>query len=620
MNRICAKIVSLTFMFGLTVPRLFAGAGNNNPTGVVGEFDGDVMTGCRYDPYTANAARSVTELVVAGSVGNYPLAFTRIANSRYSIGVDDSGNGLTADFGSAGNWVHSYQWAIDSTTKQSGKPTSFTVRYDDGRIVTFAASTNGDPYYRGGQGLSDRLQVFWDSSTAGRAYLIKPDGGKVWFSIAIARPSGCSGCYLYTYNVQGIIDPFGKTTTISGSPGNFYPNPTGLVTITEPGGRWIKLYYVQTGNVWNYVIDHLTASDGRTVQYGYTLAGHTISSLDPWLSQVTYFSDPTLVASYTYQVDNTYGGNNELIRTAIDPMYSGPMWKIAYNYATGTNPDFTAVVYGQILSENYFDGTNIGPAVSTLTVLNSTTRKETRADGKTRTFTYDTSGFLTTWTDFKGNSASQTYDSNGYVNSVTDFNGHTTNFTNNAFTGATLTTTFPSTPADTPPNTPRGVVSYTYGSPSCADPNNQDSNNPYYICTGTDEGGHTTTYTRDTSRRVTQVSYPDGGSESFQYNSFGQVTSHTLPTSGVETFEYHARGLPQKYRDAYHASPSNPNAWYLYDSVDRISAITDTLGSGAGDINHTTSFIYNSRGDLNVTTLPVDPNDGQRHTISKGYN
>src|SRR6202011_3872266 len=113
------------------------------------------------------------------------------------------------------------------------------------------------------------------------AYLLRSDGGKVYFTVSGTVAS-----------VQSIIDSYGQATTISGSPANFYPNPTGLVTITEPGGRWIKLYYVQTGNPWFYVINQLTASDGRTVQYGYTIAGHAISSLDPWLSQVNYYNDP----------------------------------------------------------------------------------------------------------------------------------------------------------------------------------------------------------------------------------------------------------------------------------------------------------------------------------------
>ena len=606
MKRIHIRLTAILFC-GFAAPQLFGGAGNNNPTGVVGEMNGNITTACNYDPYTANAVRPVTDIVVAGEVGAYPLAFTRISNSRYTIGQDDNGFGLNADFGGDGNWIHSYQWAIDTKLTARGKPTSFAVRYDDGRVVTFSASTNGDPYYRGGNGISDRLQVFWDSSTTGRAYLIRPDGGKVWFSIAITPGGG--GWTQYTYTVQGIIDPYGQTTTITGS------YLTGLVTITEPGGRWLKLYYTSPPNNPNgYFINMVSASDGRRVVYNYTYDQYLTS---PTLTGAQYYDDPTLVATYTY----TGSTGNKLLYTAVDPMYGGPMWKIAYTYASGTNPDGTAAVYGQILSENYCpDGTYAGPAVSTLTVVDSTTRKETRADGKTRTFTFDATGLLTSWTDFKGTGASQTYDTNGFVNAVTDFNGHTTNFTKNAFTGAMLTTTFPSTPLDTPAGTPRGVVTYTYGSATCADPNNKDANNPYYVCTATDEGGHTRTYTRDSNKRLIQVSYPDGGAESFQYNSFGEVTNHTLRTSGIETFEYDSRGLLQKYRDPYHASPSNPNTWYSYDSLDRISGVTDALGSGPGDINHTTNFAYNSRGDITVTTLPTDPNDGQRHTTTKAYN
>ena len=55
-------------------------------------------------------------------------------------------------------------------------------------------------------------------------------------------------------------------------------------------------------------------------------------------------------------------------------MYAGPMKRIAYDYKplTPTNPDGTTPVYGQILSERYWDGTlgheHNGAAVSTLTV------------------------------------------------------------------------------------------------------------------------------------------------------------------------------------------------------------------------------------------------------------
>lgn len=594
-------------LIGLATGHIFS-QGNDNPTGVAGEFNGSVTTGCHYDPYTGNAKRSVTDLVVAGGIGTYPLEFTRISNSREQVFADNSDGGQSADLGVAGAWLHSYQWTIDSKLQANGArpPSKATVNYPDGRVVTFYPSTNGDPYYRGLQGVRDRLQFVWDSNTAGRAYLIMPDGGKVLFGITISPQSGCGGsCKLYSYKVQSVIDPYGQTTTITGSPQSL------LVTVTEPGGRWIKMFYINSATS-GYLIDHITASDGRTVQYTYIdIPG------DLELIQVNYFNDPTLVATYTYQPDSTTGtGPPVILSTCIDPMYSGPMWKIGYRYASGA--------YGYISSENYFDGTNIGSAVSTLSGYT-----ETRGDGKTRTFTYGTPPFLTSWTDFKGHPGSQTYDSNKYVNAVTDFNGHTTNFTNNAFTGGRLTTTFPSTPGDTPPNTPRGIVSYTYGSASCADPNNRDFNNPYYVCTATDEGGHVTSYMRDTAKRITQINYPDGGSESLHYNSFGQVTSHTLRTGGIETFEYDTRGLRQKYRDPYHAS-GNPSMWYQYDGLDRVSGITDALGTSSGDVNHTTSSTYNSRGQLLTTTHPVDPGPnnggstdaqaGQRYTITNSYN
>src|SRR6267378_7911632 len=102
----------------------FAQTGSDNPGGVAGGYNGQVTSGCSYDPYTGNATRAIPDIVLAGSAGAYPLAFIRYANSRYAIGTDDYGNGLNADFGEGASWSHSYQWTIDSVTKKTsdGKP------------------------------------------------------------------------------------------------------------------------------------------------------------------------------------------------------------------------------------------------------------------------------------------------------------------------------------------------------------------------------------------------------------------------------------------------------------------------------------------------------------------
>ena len=72
-----AAIVLILLAFALCRPNLEAQVGNNNPGGVSGIFNGQVTTGCAYDPFTGNASRSVTDIVVAGAVGEYPLALVR---------------------------------------------------------------------------------------------------------------------------------------------------------------------------------------------------------------------------------------------------------------------------------------------------------------------------------------------------------------------------------------------------------------------------------------------------------------------------------------------------------------------------------------------------------------
>ena len=64
---------SATFaVFGLCLlplARLHAQA-DDNPTGPAGIFNGNITTGCSYDPFTGNAMRVVTDIVASGAVGD----------------------------------------------------------------------------------------------------------------------------------------------------------------------------------------------------------------------------------------------------------------------------------------------------------------------------------------------------------------------------------------------------------------------------------------------------------------------------------------------------------------------------------------------------------------------
>lgn len=432
-----------------------AQVGSDNPTGITGQFNGNVTTGCSYDPYTGNATRSITDIAVAGAVGAYPLAFTRTMNSRDGTGhVPGQG---AYEFGKAGGWRHSYQWGINKAVLQTSdvtaRPTSYVVFYPEGRRVTFTNPSGGPTPVRADvAGIAERFQPMDRNDPDSNCYLLLPDGGKVWFRAEITPseppdPLAAPGdprptpppqpTLTFDYVLIGIIDPYGQLTAISGG-----LTPTGdfrVSQIAEPAGRVLDLIYTGSGD--NVLLQSVTerayagAPAGRTVTYNYAPA-LGVTALD----HVDYPGDSTLPARYTYQVHND---NNPvsapLVATCDDPMYAGPMRHIAYDFKPGGD-------FGFLLNEKNINGT----VVSSLAIdpLNANGRIETRGDGPHRTFTYS-GGKLIGWTDFKEVGSSQTYDGNGFIQSSTDGNTHQTAFGRNSLTGRVESVTYPLTPSDT---------------------------------------------------------------------------------------------------------------------------------------------------------------------------
>jgi RHS repeat-associated protein len=599
-DRRARRNVAIPLSFSLLVllaSALNAQVGNQNPSGASGIFNGQINTGCSYDPYTGNATRSITDIAVAGGVGEYPLALVRTANSRNPS--------TTEVFGFAGGWNHNYNWILeDSPARTTVQPSRYTVDFPDGRVETFRA-VNWDTanYYRvrpgpdtPAQGTSSGVRERFIPLSNGVCYLVLPDGGKVKFTATQHQfQQGGTTYYYYTYRARAIIDPYGLTTTLT-----YETTPNGrvrLLKVTEPAGRYLQFSYVTSNGP---KISQITASDGRSVNYYYIYCNGCR------LDHVVYYNNANWTARYTYIGANVGGGEMPpLLRTCDDPMYPGPMHKIAYTYhaATPNNPDGTAPVYGQIQSENYYDGTTIGSAVSTLTVGEypqiTYKRKETRGDGATRNFVYNGAGHVTWASDFMGHQSTMGYDSYKYLNLVIDFNRNETDYTCDPITGNVTQIQYPFTHGDTPNQTQRPTANYTY-------------TNNYYLHTVRDEGIHTTTFTRDVNNRVTRIDYPDGGYETFtNYDAFNQARTDRMTTGGTETFTFDSsNGRKLTYRNPDNPT-GNPTAQYYYDTRGRVSGIVDVL-------NHPTNFDYNDRGQLTVTTLPWI--DGQRYTTTNAYN
>ena len=201
------------------------------------------------------------------------------------------------------------------------------------------------------------------------------------------------------------------------------------------------------------------------------------------------------------------------------------------------------------------------------------------------------------------------YDNKKYVNYVIDRRSNRTDYINDPITGNVLQIQFPFTHEDTQNQSEPPTVNYVYGGGAgCS--NNQ---NPYWLCSATDEAGNQTQFTRDpVTYRPTRIDYPDGGWETFSYDAahFYQLSSHRMKTGGTETFAYDGLHRLQYYSDPYHNNTNSPSMTYYYDGLDRISGMVDAL-------NHSTNFDYNDRGQITLTTLPWI--NGPRYTISNLY-
>ncbi|PZR78074.1 MAG: hypothetical protein DLM52_03380, partial [Chthoniobacterales bacterium] len=176
------------------------GPGGDTPTGVSGGFGGTMQVGSgSADPYEMNFTRSVTDVVVPGSV--IPFTYTRIWNSR-------------------GGWSDNWSWELveNDTGDQSGGGgvndffLGYRVHYPDGRVVTFSKPANNDPpgavgTYSSATGIVDRFVVVAlpDGSHEGR--LLLSDGSVVKFAVS-------AGVGIDTY-ASSIVDPHGLAVTLT---------------------------------------------------------------------------------------------------------------------------------------------------------------------------------------------------------------------------------------------------------------------------------------------------------------------------------------------------------------------------------------------------------------------
>jgi RHS repeat-associated protein len=535
-RRFITFALTSAFLPVLATSRLFAQEVDlHNPIGITGIFNGNVTTGCSYDPLSHSTHRAIDDIVVPGSIGKYPLKMTRYYNSRHS---------LTGSLGPG--WSHEYQWGA----------TDSKVTYPNGNVLESFCQTP--------VGISD----YWETrNPLGGGTFRLSDGGKVVFD--------------QNNRVTSIIDPYGQTTTIT-----FAPNGSWM-KVTEPGGRYLYFTYAggRLSRVEAHGLGNATVTDSVNYHYDPVSPGGNGASV-LCLTRVDYGDGPP--ATYTYTQDNVQAQYKvlPLLATANDVRYNGPMRQIAYSYQGYPAP------HGAIVAEKYgASGPNVSSIAPGATLCTSfgctmeTDFTETRGDTHTRTFHYTNlhyqsnpqepgcpevtgtsppSQFLLNYTDFQTNTTYLGYDENWYVDSVRDANVHTTSYVRGS----------------PPPNGigeilkiihPGGThIDYTY------------SDHGHYVGQITDERGNVTFHWRESAptHRITRTDYKDASDnvlafENFTYNNFGQVLTHRLKNGAYESFAYDTRGL---LTDKWNPKQTTPGGTDPHTHYDYYTAADGNLG------------------------------------------
>jgi RHS repeat-associated protein len=547
-----------------------APTGNDNiggtfaPVGTYGANPGVPLVGL--NPYTANATRVVDDLSVA-SISEVGLNFTRYANSRASANWSEEymWTSLVPDgplnlLGEGGGWRHSFQWDFYLTSS-----TTVSVTYPSGISNTFTYSSVTNTWTA-----PSPVTDVVTQDASGNFYLTNSGNVRYKFS----SPTTDSTDTTYTrYSLVSITDSKGLVTTISLTSISYGVRSLSVIyvpsTITEPGGRYITLAYsyIQIPYTSYYIpyITSVTSSDGRSVTFGYSLVNNFI----PLLASVSYSG--TVSATYSYGQQTQYG--SYYLSQAIDSRAEG-IPNIKYTYFSGSS-----VPVGEV--QTVTEGSS-NTLICTLSLQNSNvqTPEVTFPDNSFFKYTFAAGGLLTGVTNTQNNTRSYSYTSGSgtWTTTATDANGHVTTTTATS-TGHLLSTTLPPTGTET-----TGPTQHYY------------YNTAGYLTSFVDYLGRTTTFTRNpTTNLVTGVSYPDGTTEAYTYNSFNEILSHTQRNGGIEYFTYNSTGLLLTHQDA--TQSSSHLTTYAYNSNYRLGTVTDANG-------HATTLQYNDAGQITTVTNP----------------
>ncbi|MBI4898482.1 MAG: DUF11 domain-containing protein [Actinobacteria bacterium] len=411
----------------------------------------------------------------------------------------------------------------------------------------------------------------------------------------ITGPSGQQTTYAY--------DAAGDLTAATDARANTmrftYDTEHNLLVTNDPANRPTRtVTYDQNGRM-----DSVTDGTGHTTQIATDddAQRQVITSPDGRLTSITAFDGRGNLTELRELFDGSersttyaYDANDNLVRST-DPLGHAT----SSTYDASGNQTSTTDARGNTTRYEY-------DAANQLT-------KQTLPDGETTTITRDAFESPTKIDRAGGRVTDLAYDADGLLTSVTDPLGRSVSFTHDAAgnttqqqtpSGSTAATYDAANHIKTRTDAVGATTRFNYDPDGnltkVADANGGAQSYDYdylgRLLSETDQLGHTTTYAYDAAGRVSTRTDRNGRTENFVYDANGKLTSKTQPDGNNTQITYDGAGRPQVMKNA------DTQLNFAYNAADQITNATSTGVSGSPQPTTSIDYAYDAAGNRTSLT------------------
>ena len=536
----------------------------------------------------------------AVATGFTPVTFTLNNNQRYAVQVQNYGGygfDYWADTGSS-NQTRNISINSNAELLAVYKPTGGSTPPTGNSVISvntaFANGTKVTGFYttlwQNNQVIAQGFSPINFTVTCCSKYDVEVEnyGGYVFSNWADGNQTGYRQVVPQDQNTVVLTAVYSYKWLVTSYTYDQYGN---MITSTDPLGRTTYYQYSSTYN-HAYLTQSSIIAAGQNISTSYAY-----NSTTGWMTSQTNPDGFTTFYSY-----DTLGR----LTTTTYPAVNGVIAYKSYIY-NDTGNYMTIVDENGNAARQYFDGLeNLISIVQyngsevyseqnyTYNYLDEIASHST-ATGNTYTYSYDAMGFQTKATNPDGTYQTGSYSYTSNVKTVTDENGHETQYGYDWMNNLIWVKQYYN-------STNYYMTNYTYDL----------SGN---LLSSTDANRQTTTYQYDELNRLVMTKFPDGTSQTQNYNAVGNIVSKTDAMGITTSYSYDVLNrltnitYPDHSTVAYtydkagnrlQMSDSSGSSYYSYDARARLTNETDVTAG----VKSTVLYTYDKAGNILSIVYP----------------